>query len=58
MVFYKLKVLYGRIEKVIKCQLPDNPAFGAFRSRLHLLAHITPCKTDGKDTMQKLTFTE
>jgi len=29
--------------------------FGVFRGKLHLLAHITPCKTDGKDATQELT---
>jgi hypothetical protein len=54
-VFDKPKVLYSRVEKVIECQLPDDPVFGVFRGKLHLLAHITPCKTDGKDAMQELT---
>ena len=44
------------MEKVVECQLPDDPAFGAFRGKLRLLAHITPCKTDGKDATQELTF--
>jgi hypothetical protein len=44
------------VEKVIECQLPDDPAFGVFRGKLRLLAHITPCKTDGKDATQELTF--
>jgi hypothetical protein len=48
-------VLYGRVEKIIECQLPDDPAFGAFRGKLRLLAHITPCKTDGKDATLELT---
>jgi hypothetical protein len=56
MVFNKLKVLYGRVEKVIECQLPDDPAFGVFRKKLRLLAYITPCKTNGKDASQELTF--
>ena len=49
-------MLYGRVEKVIECQLPDDPAFGIFRGKLRLLVHITPCKTDGKDATQELTF--
>jgi hypothetical protein len=55
-VFDEPKVLYGRVEKVIECQLPDDPTFGVFRGKLRLLAHITPCKTDGKDATQELTF--
>jgi hypothetical protein len=55
-VFNNLKVLYGRVEKVIECQLPDDTAFGAFRGKLRLFAHITPCKTDGKDASKELTF--
>jgi hypothetical protein len=50
-------VLYGRVEKVIQCQLPDDPAtFGDFSGKLRLFAYITPCKTDGKDASQELTF--
>jgi hypothetical protein len=55
-VFDLPKVLYGRVEKVIECQLPDDPTFGDFRGKLRLLAYITPCKTDGKDASQALTF--
>jgi hypothetical protein len=40
----------------MECQLPDDSAFGAFRGKLRLLAHITPCKTDGKDATQELTL--
>lgn len=55
-VFDAPKVLYGRLEKIIECQLPDKPSFGIFRGKLRLLAHITPCKTDGKDATRELTF--
>jgi hypothetical protein len=44
------------MEKIIECQLPDDSVFGDFRGKLRLLAHITPCKTDGKDATQELTF--
>ena len=54
-MFERPKVLYGHVEKIIECQLPDDPAFGAFRGKLRLLVHITPCKTDGKDATQELT---
>lgn len=50
------KILYGRLEKVIECQLPDDRAFGIFRGKLRLLAHIIPCKTDGKDATKELTY--
>ncbi|KZP04867.1 hypothetical protein FIBSPDRAFT_903954 [Athelia psychrophila] len=50
------KVLYGRLERIVECHLPDHPAFGIFRGTLRLLAHITPCKTDGKDAAKELTF--
>jgi hypothetical protein len=36
--------------------LSDDAVFGAFRGKLRLFAHITPCKTDGKDASQELTF--
>ena len=39
----------------MECQLPDDPVFGVFKGKLHLLTHITPCKTDGKDATQELT---
>jgi hypothetical protein len=55
-VFNSPKVLYGRVEKVIEGQLPDDAAFGAFRGKLRLFAHITLCKTDGKDASKELTF--
>jgi hypothetical protein len=55
-VFNRPKVLYGRVEKVIQCQLPDDPAFRVFSGKLHLFAYITPCKTDSKDASQELTF--
>jgi hypothetical protein len=54
-VFDNPKVLYGRVEKIMECQLPDDPVFGIFKGKLRLLAHITPCKTDGKDATQELT---
>lgn len=49
-------MLYGRVEKVIQCQLPNDPAFGVFNGKLRLFTYITPCKTDGKDASQELTF--
>ena len=50
-------MLYGRIERIIECQLPNKPAvFGEFSGKPHLFAHITPCKTDGKDATEELTF--
>ena len=55
-VFNEPKVLYGRVEKIIECHLPDDPVFGNFRGKLRLLACITPCKTDGKDASEELTF--
>ena len=55
-VFDRPKVMYGKVEKILQCQLPNNKIFGAFRGKLRLLAHITPCKTDGKDATQELTF--
>ena len=55
-MFERPKVLYGRIEKILECQLPDHPTFGSFRGKLRLLAYITPCKTDGKDASEELTF--
>ena len=54
-VFDNPKVLYGRVEKIMECQLPHDPVFGVFKGKLRLLAHITPCKTDGKDATQELT---
>jgi hypothetical protein len=36
--------------------VPNDPVFGVFRGKLHLFAYITPCKTDGKDASQELTF--
>jgi hypothetical protein len=45
-----------KLKRVIECQLSDDPTFGVFRGKLCLLVHITPCKTDGKDATQELTF--
>jgi hypothetical protein len=39
----------------MECQLPDDPVFGVFKGKLSLLAHITPCKMDGKNATQELT---
>lgn len=50
--------MYGRIEKVIECQLPGSQVFGDFRGKLRLLALITPCKTDGQDATKQPTFYE
>lgn len=58
MVHNRPKVMYGRVEKVIECQLPNSQIFGDFRGRLRLLALITPCKTDGRDATKELTFYE
>jgi hypothetical protein len=55
-VFGRPKVLYGRVERILECQLPDHPTFGPFSGKLRLLAYITPCKTDGKDASKELTF--
>lgn len=49
-------MLYGRVEKVMQCQLPDDPVFGQFSGKLRLLAYITPCKTDGKDATKESVF--
>jgi len=55
MVFKKPEVLYGCVEKIIECQLPNNPTLGVFSGKLCMQAYITLCKTDNKDATQVLT---
>jgi len=40
---------YGRLEKILLCNLDDKIIWGNLRNSLHLLAVIAPCDTDGSD---------
>lgn len=50
-------VYYGRLEKILECNLPDNDIFwGDLQGSRLLLAVITPCVTTGRDATQTPTF--
>ncbi|KAG2121441.1 hypothetical protein DEU56DRAFT_746663, partial [Suillus clintonianus] len=45
-------ISYGRLEKIILCNLDDKAIWGSHRNSLHILAVIAPCDTDGCDASQ------
>ena len=47
-------VQYGRLEKVLDFQTGNQNIWRELKATHHLLAVITPCKTDGKDTSHEL----
>jgi hypothetical protein len=46
---------YGELHLVLDCFLDDQEMWGEMKSKRHLLAVITPCKTDGKDATKVVT---
>jgi len=48
-------IFYGRLERILDFDVPDNACFGTFRGTRRLLAVITPCVTNGKDATNQLT---
>ncbi|KAJ7237962.1 hypothetical protein C8J57DRAFT_1566441 [Mycena rebaudengoi] len=52
-LYYRL--FYGRLEKILECELPDDELFGEYAATTRLLAIITPCVTSGKDAAQEYT---
>lgn len=47
---------YGILEKIVVCELDDNPMWRELRNKTLLLALITPFKTDGVDAALRTTF--
>lgn len=47
-------VRYGRLEKVLEFQTGNHNIWRESKATHHLLALITPCKTDGKDASHEL----
>ncbi|KAG1743595.1 uncharacterized protein EDB91DRAFT_1051152, partial [Suillus paluster] len=45
---------YGRLEKIILCNLDGKAIWGTHQNSLHILAVIAPCYTDGRDASQIL----
>ncbi|KAJ6574382.1 hypothetical protein B0H19DRAFT_845001, partial [Mycena capillaripes] len=43
------QVFYGRLERILVCQLPKGRVWGAFSGQCRLLAVLTPCSTLGQD---------
>jgi hypothetical protein len=48
-------ICYGQLEKILVCELPDDPFFGVLRNSTCLLALVTPCNTAGHDATKELT---
>ena len=48
-------IFYGRLERILECQLNGDRIWGDFKEKLYLLAVITPCLTHGLDATQELT---
>lgn len=48
------EVFYGRLEQVLVSNLPETPFWGTLGG-IHLLAVITPCKTEGLDAIKTVT---
>lgn len=40
---------YGRLEKILLCNLNSNIIWSNLQNSVHLLAVIAPCDTDGSD---------
>ncbi|KAJ7733465.1 hypothetical protein B0H16DRAFT_1328140, partial [Mycena metata] len=50
------QIFYGRLERILVCDLPDDQKFGKIAGKKRLLAVITPCKnTGGKDAALEIT---
>lgn len=50
------QVCYGRLEEIVVCSLSTIDFWGpALQGQKRLLAHITPCATNGKDATSEVT---
>jgi hypothetical protein len=50
------KISYGRLERILCCNLPKAKALGALSGKDRVLAVISPCKrTKGKDAALEIT---
>lgn len=49
-------IFYGRLERILKCQLNEDKLWGDFKRKLYVLAVITPCITHGLDATRELTI--
>ncbi|KAJ7726338.1 hypothetical protein DFH07DRAFT_685091, partial [Mycena maculata] len=46
---------YGRLDRILVCDLPENRTLGALSGKKRLLAVLTPCKhTNGKDASTEI----
>jgi hypothetical protein len=45
---------YGVLERVLECKLGEEKIWGAQRGTTHLLAVITPWRTEGEDASQEV----
>ena len=43
---------YGRLDRILQCELDNNATWSKFKNTLFLLAVITPCSTGGQDAAQ------
>lgn len=48
-------MFYGRLENIIISKLPETEFWGSLGGE-HILAIITPCKTNGLDATKQLTY--
>jgi len=50
------QIFYGRLERILVCDLPASKKLGSISNKRRLLAVITPCQnTAGKDAALQLT---
>ncbi|KAJ7608962.1 hypothetical protein DFH06DRAFT_1017386 [Mycena polygramma] len=53
---WKAQICYGRLERILVCNLPKNRILGSIAGKKRLLAVVTPCKhTQGKDGSKEIT---
>jgi hypothetical protein len=45
-------IFYGRLDRILECQLNSDPIWGKLGNTFFLLAVITPCSTGGQDGAQ------
>ena len=43
---------YGRLDRILQCELDNDANWRKFKNTLFLLAVITPCSTGGQDAVQ------
>ena len=48
------QVFYGRLERILVCNVPEGKIWGGFSGQTRLLAVITPCSTAGRDATKEI----